>query len=369
MGFPRAKRWLYDSGCRMPMIAHLPERFRPAGQAEPNTVEERMISFLDLGPTVLNLAGLPVPEHMHGQPFLGPDLPPPRQFIFAARDRMDERYDTIRSVRDSRFRYVRNFEPFRPYYQRVEYGEVTGMMQDLRRLHAEGKLPPVADQYLADHKPLEELYDTDADPHEVHNLADSPAHEPELLRLRQMLRDWMVETEDVALIPEAEVVELEKRYGNRHAILRAPENRDLQQRLFFVVEAGEAGRLPQLREALSAPEPSVRYWAALWIGLQKAGAAVNELLPLLADASAVVRVAAATALCRIGRATEGLPVLTALLTHENEYVRLRAATELDYLEDLALPALDAFRQIAGNDPSGDMQKLARRVIAELEPLR
>ena len=365
MGFPRAKRWLYDSGCRMPMIARLPEQFRLPGQGEPDSVDERMISFLDLGPTVLNLAGVPVPEHMHGRPFLGPNLPPAREFIFGARDRMDERYDIIRTVRDARYRYVRNFEPFRPYYQRVEYGEVTGMMIDLRRLHAEGTLPPLADQYLADHKPVEELYDTQNDPHEVHDLADSPEHQHELRRLRGVLRDWMVETRDLALLPEAEVVELEKRYGNRADIFLAPGNRELQQRLFEVVEAGEVGRVAVLREALADPQPSVRYWAALWLGLQGAAAAGDELAERLGDLSAIVRVAAATALCRLGREAEGLPVLVAALRDENEYVRLRAATELDYLEEMARPAFDAFGAIAESDASGDMQKLARRVIAEL----
>jgi arylsulfatase A-like enzyme len=369
VGFPRAKRWLYDSGCRMPMIARIPERFRVEGQGKPGTVDDRMISFLDLGPTVLNLAGVPVRGHMDGQPFLGPDLPAARKYIFGARDRMDERYDIIRTVRDSRYRYIHHYEPFFPYYQRLQYREITPTMIELRRLHAEGKLPPAAEQFCADRKPIEELYDTVSDPHEVHNLAESPEHRQELQRLRRVLREWMVATKDLALIPEAEVVELEKRYGNRYDILRAPENRGLPQRLFEVVEAGEAGHVPKLRKALRDPQPAVRYWAAVWLGDRRTQEAEDDLRGALADDSPIVRVAAARALCRMGRAEEGLPVLIGALQDANEFVRLRAATELDYLDEIARPALEALRKARDEDESNYVKRLAEQAVRELEATR
>jgi uncharacterized sulfatase len=321
---------------------------------------------MDLGPTVLNLAGVPVPSHMDGQPLLGPDLRLPRRFIFSARDRMDERYDTIRTVRDARYRYIRNFEPFRPYYQWIQYREITPMMVDLRRLHAEGKLGPVADQYFADGKPVEELYDTQTDPHEVHNLASSPEHQDELRRLRRALREWMLESRDLALIPEAEVNELEQQLGNRWAILRQPERQGLPERLLDLVADGEAGKAWKLREALGDPEPPIRYWAAMWLGNHQAVEALGELALLLADDSAIVRVAAARALCLMGRESEGLPVLIDLLTHHNEAVRLGAATELDYLDEAARPALEALREALETDKSVDMQKLTKRAVEELE---
>jgi len=366
MGFPRAKRWLYDSGCRMPMIVHIPARFRIEGQAAPGSADDRMISFLDLGPTVLNLAGVAVPEHMDGRPFLGPNLPPPRQFIFGARDRMDERYDLIRTVRGSRYRYVHHYEPFFPYYQRLQYREITPTMIELRRMHAEGKLLPAAEQFCANRKPIEELYDTESDPHEVHNLADSPQHKEELRRLRRVLREWMVATKDLALIPEAEVVELEKRYGNRYDILRAPENRGLQERLFAVVEAGEAGRIAKLREALADRQPSVRYWAAIWLGEHRPEAALGDLTHALMDDSPVVRVAAARALCKMGHADPGLPVLIGALEDENEFVRLRAATELDYLDEVAKAALPALRKARDEDASNYVKRLTEQAVKELE---
>jgi uncharacterized sulfatase len=365
MGFPRAKRWLYDSGCRMPMIVHIPERLRVGGQATPGSADDRMVSFLDLGPTVLNLAGVPVPEHMDGQPFLGPNLPPAREFIFSARDRMDERYDIIRTVRDSRYRYIHHYEPFFPYYQRLQYREITPTMIDLRRLHAEGALPPAAEQYFADRKPIEELYDCESDPHEVRNLADSPDHQPELRRLRRVLREWMVETKDLGLIPEAEVVEFEKRYGNRYGILRQSENAELQARLFEVVEAGETGRVARLPGALADPQPAVRYWAAVWLGEHRYETALACLTYGLSDPSPIVRVAMARALCKMGHADAGLPVLIEALRDENEFVRLRAATELDYLDETARPALDALRRARDGDDSNYVKRLTEQAVREL----
>lgn len=366
MGFPRAKRWLYDSGCRMPLIVRIPEKFRVEGQKKPGSVDDRMISFLDLGPTVLNLAGVPVPDHMDGRPFLGPNLPPPREFVFGARDRMDERYDIIRTVRGRRYRYVHNYEPFFPYYQRLQYREITPTVIELRRLHKEGKLPPVAEQYLADRKPIEELYDTDTDPHEVNNLAGSPDHQDELRRLRRVLREWMVETSDIGLIPEAEVVEYEKRYGNRYDILRKPENAGLQERLLEVVDAGEAGRIAELCEALTNRWAAVRYWAAIWLGEHRSEAALDDLAKALDDPSPIVRVAAARALCMMGRARDGLPVLIGALQDANEFVRLRAATELDYLDETARPALDALRRARDQDESDYVRRLAEQAVKELE---
>ncbi len=366
VGLPRAKRWLYDSGCRVPLIVRIPEGFRVEGQGAPGTVDDRLINMIDLGPTVLNLAGVPVPEHMQGQPFLGPDLPDPRRFIFGARDRVDERYDMIRTVRDPRYRYVRNYEPFRPYYQYVTYAEVTPTMKELRRLHAEGQLPPAAEQFMADEKPIEELYDLETDPHEVRNLARSRQHQDVLRRLRQVHVDWMLETGDLGLIPEAEVAELEKRYGSRWAILRQPENEALLQRLRAVVQAGEQERIGRLRQALSDPQPSVRYWAAIWLGNHGARAALSQLTAALEDASAIVRVAAARALCMMDRADEGLPALIAALQDENEPVRLRAATELDYLGEAARPALDALRTAAEEDQSNYVKRLTQQAVRELE---
>ena len=109
VGLPRAKRWLYDSGMHVPLIVRIPPKYRQATQGTPGTVDDRLVSLMDLGPTTLNLTGVAIPEHVQGRPFLGANLPSQREYVFGARDRMDERYDIIRAVRDKRYKYIRYF--------------------------------------------------------------------------------------------------------------------------------------------------------------------------------------------------------------------------------------------------------------------
>ena len=206
-GLPRAKRWIYDSGIHVPLIVRWP------GKINPGTVDDRLISLMDLGPTVLSIAGVPIPKHMQGKPFLGPAAEPPRRYVFAARDRMDESYDIIRAVRDKRFKYIRNYEPYRPYAQRIAYMELMPTMQEMRRLHAERKLHGAQRLFFRPTKPKEELYDTWNDPHEVHNLADDPAYRDVLLRLRKVHEQWVRETGDLGLVPEGQLWERIKPAG------------------------------------------------------------------------------------------------------------------------------------------------------------
>jgi len=200
-GLPRGKRWVYDSGIHVPLIVRFPDG-RNAG-----TVREDLVSFLDFGPTVLSLAGVKVPEHMQGRPFLGDQKTPPRDYVFAARDRMDETYDIIRAVRDKRYKYIRNFKACRPYAQYIDYMEKMPTMQEMRRLNKEGKLVGPQKLFFLPEKPQEELYDLKADPYEVRNLTDSPGLREVLERMRGVLDKWMKDTHDLGLIPEEQLKE------------------------------------------------------------------------------------------------------------------------------------------------------------------
>jgi N-sulfoglucosamine sulfohydrolase len=207
-GLPRGKRWVYDSGIQAPLLVRVPEKWRQhasggrAEQLRPGSVNEDLVAFVDFAPTVLSLAGVTVPEHMPGRPFLGKQRAEPRKYVFAARDRMDERYDLIRAVRDKRFKYIRNFMPHLSYAQRIAYMELMPTMQDWRRFHEEGKLSGPAAMFFRETKPVEELYDTQTDPHEVNNLAADPRFAEKLQELRAQLVAWMIDTQDLGLIPE-----------------------------------------------------------------------------------------------------------------------------------------------------------------------
>lgn len=348
VGLPRGKRWLYDSGTHIPLIVRVPEKFRVAGQGQPAGVSNRLVSSIDFGPTVLHLAGVDLPPVMQGQPFLGNNLPQPRQYVYGARDRMDERYDIIRMVRDQRFKYLRNYEPLKTYYQYMNTPEKGATMRELRRLHEAGELPPQAARYFAERKPVEELYDTQADPHELNNLAGNPKYEKVLRRMRQAHLAWVEETKDLGLIAEPLLVAREKQIGHRWGILRQENGDALAGRVKRTAVLASQGQeaLPKLVEALHDSDAAVRYWGAVGIGNieAKAVSAQPEVTKALGDRSAVVRIAAARALCRMGRADGALEVLAGELQQGEQWERLHAAIVLDEIDEMARPVLDQMHQ-------------------------
>ncbi|WP_419926167.1 sulfatase [Candidatus Poriferisocius sp.] len=197
---PRGKRWPYDSGIHIPMIVRWP------GHIEAGAVSDQLVSTIDLGPSMLSVCGVPVPRHLHGRAFLGPAATEPRQYVHASRDRHDSAYDRVRAVRDRRWKYIRHYYPHQPYVSWVPFRNAHPIMQELMRLHVEGELSDVAAQFLADQRPVEELYDCRADPHETHNLAGDPDHRETLERLRAECDRWLDDVGDFGEIPEAQMV-------------------------------------------------------------------------------------------------------------------------------------------------------------------
>lgn len=200
-GLPRAKRWLYDSGIRVPLIVRWP------GVVEPGSVNDELVSLVDLAPTVLAIAGERVPSHFEGRVFVGPDREAEPAVIFAARDRMDENVDTVRAVRDRRFKYVRNLRPDLPAVRPSPFRDTMPMMQELHARHRAGTLEGPPAVWFAEPRPAEELYDLEADPHEIANLAQEPAHAETLARLRAELDRRLDAHEDLGLLDEAELRE------------------------------------------------------------------------------------------------------------------------------------------------------------------
>jgi len=347
VGLPRAKRWLYESGTHIPFIVRIPEQFRQpntiaAGQAKPGTVLDQLVSSIDFGPTVLNLAGVPVPKHVQGQPFLGRNLPEPREYVYGARDRMDERYDIIRMVRSKRFRYIRNYEPLKTFYQYMNTPEKGATMAELRRLHEAGKLPPAAERLFAPQKPVEELYDCHADPHEINNLANDSRFTAVLTKMRNAHLQWVQDTKDLGLIPEPIIAERRRELGSEYAILRQTGGDAYNNRLGAIAAAASEGidALPILLKALDDSDSAIRYWAATGIGnigVPAQDTASASIVGLLDDPSSAVRTAAARALCRMDKPDEALPVLIHELVSGSQWERLHAANVLDEIDEQARP--------------------------------
>ena len=224
-GLPRAKRWLYDSGLNIPLIIKWPDR-QSAG-----SVDSRLISSIDLGPTVLSLAGVPVPAPMQGVPFLGDQEGSARDAVYAARDRVDESYDMIRSVRTKNYLYIRNYYQNEPFPIWVPYLSNMPIYKEMLRLDAEGKLTGAQKSWMAYSRPPEELYDVKADPFQIKNLANDPKYKSILSEMRKMHEKWTLETGDMGHLNEPEMIEQMWPGGIQpvtdvpYFIINAPEDR------------------------------------------------------------------------------------------------------------------------------------------------
>ena len=178
-GLPRAKRELYDSGIKVPMIIRWPEAYKPAGVL-PGTVDTRLISFIDFAPTILKLAGVEIPGYLQGRGFAEPAAPP-RDYIYASRDRIDEIPDRQRAIRDRRFKYIRSWYPQQEQGHPLAYRDNIDMVREMRAMYAAGELDEVQSQWFR--APGEErLFDLELDPFEINNLAGNPDYQEVLVR-------------------------------------------------------------------------------------------------------------------------------------------------------------------------------------------
>ena len=359
----RSKRYLYDSGIHVPLIIRFPEKYRHLAPAPGGSRLDRLVSFVDFAPTVLSLAGIPVPETMQGRAFLGPQQTAPREAVHAFRGRMDERMDLSRAVRDKRFKYIRNFMPHLPYGQYHEYLFKAPSIRSWEKAYREGKCNTVQSAFFRE-KPVEELYDVQADPHEVVNLAADPKYRTVLDRLRKSLRRWQVDMRDSGLMPEGEM-EHQARTGT---VWDTVHRADYPIARILDTAEKAAGRnpshLPELVRRMKDRHPVVRFWAAMGCRVLggTAASAAPDLESLAGDPSGDVRAAAGEALCAMGRMDKGLPLLITALEHENPRVVLRALNALELLGAAAQPASDTVRKIAGTNKEQYVVRAVNRFL-------
>lgn len=351
VGLPRAKRWLYDSGMKVPMILRVPEKYRKELlSGEENSRTKRLVSLVDLAPTTLKIAGIEKPKHMQGQSFLGRDSVP-RKYVFGARDRMDERYDIIRAVRNERYKYIRNYQPSKPYYQYMNTPEKGRTMREIRRVSNEKPTDAVA-KFLSKSKPTVELYDTVADPHELNNLAESESHQEIRKELELAHQKWVRQTRDLGLIPEAIIRKLSKELGSDYAILNGPNSEDLllqiQNAATLVDSESESkkDRLAKLLKLSKSKHSAVRYWATVGLGscipFENDQSIVQQLGQ---DASESVQIEAARLM--LGwkeNRRDGLRILAKVLDDGSQWARVHAANVLDELDEQARPILATMKK-------------------------
>lgn len=303
-GLPRGKRWLYQTGLHVALIVYVPEKFRQwVGDGyRPQGTNDELIGFIDLAPTVISLAGGKVPLQMQGRAALGPQRQPPPKYMYGFRDRMDERYDCSRAVRDERFAYIRNFMPHRPQGQYLEYMFQTPTTLAWKKAFDEDRLTPAQSSFWKP-KPPEELYDLETDPHQINNLVTEASQRELLDRMRGALKDWMVGIRDLGLLPEGE-------YHRRsegeppHLMARDPQRFPINRLYTAADNASRMRVLTQLLADSTDADAGIRYWSAVGLtlrGLSHEDTRLDRLVELMnTDSSEYVRMAAAEGIARLG---------------------------------------------------------------------
>lgn len=352
VGLPRGKRVLYDSGQHVPLVVYIPPKWQHLAPGSPGSTSERLVSFVDFAPTMLSLVGVPIPDYMQGQVFLGEFADEPRDYVFGARDRVDEAYDVARAVRDDRYLYIRNFHPHRSWNQPEFFSDQAPIRQAITRRADEGTLNEAQLSYAGATKPVEELFDVVADPHQLHNLAGSSEHAGTLDRMRSRLLDWQLETRDLGFMPEGMALRLSEELSRTPLELgREDDVYPLGRVLETATLVGDASAVPELVNRLDDSNGVVRYWAA--VGLLAANAAadvadadvVNSLREALNDPVPEVRVAAAEALVDLNGAEEALKTLVDVLETGDSHAVLMAARALQQLGPSAEQAKPAMIRV------------------------
>ena len=365
VGLPRAKRWLYHSGTHVPLIVRIPGQL--AGK-----VDHQLISSIDFGPTVLNLAGIKVHDKLQGRAFLGKNLSAPRKYVFGARDRMDERYDIIRAVFDGRFRYIRNFEPLKPYYQYMNTPEKGATMKEIRRAEKESSLTAAGKLFSSIKKPVEELYDVKTDPHEINNLASDSKYLSKIKLMRNVMSNWQSTIGDIGLIPEAEIEIQEKQSGSRFEIMNSKESdsNHIQQLVNVATKASEGiSALDDLISASTSNDPVIRYWAITGIGNigKNAGEVAKKIsIDAIKDDSPSVRIAAARAVAKFGEIDSALELLKNELKSPHQWGRLATAIVIDEMGEDARPLVDDLKKVLKiRQPNKYIIRVANRALNDL----
>ena len=299
-GMPRHKRALLDSGMKVPLMVYFPEKFKHLSPADSGTWTDRLVSFVDFGPSVLSLLDIEIPKHMQGEAFLGRQKKDARKYVYGHRDRVDEVIDMSRSVRNKKYLYIRNFMPHLSYNAPTGWPDQGEIRHEFYREAKSGSMTKAQWHFAGPTKPVEELYDCEADPLNLNNLIDSKDHSAILGELREELASHIYKINDLGFVPESTVSDINKK-SSSWAYARSAEF-TLNESFKSALDVGKASENTLIKN-LNSENPDVRYWGAVGLTAQKSKlshTAVEALTKRLSDESPAVRVQAATVLAERG---------------------------------------------------------------------
>ncbi|WP_373512763.1 sulfatase-like hydrolase/transferase, partial [Persicitalea sp.] len=333
-GMPRHKRSLYDSGMKIPFMVHIPEKYAGKYPFKPGTLNNDFVTFLDLAPTVLDIAGIKLPAGYAGKPIFDSGEIKSREYIYGASDRVDEGFEMARSIRTKQYLYIRNYLPHLPLIQPNWYTDQSEIMRALTQARNSPDLTQAQKTMFAPTRPVEELYDVVRDPHQLHNLASEKRNAGLIRKMRKTLRQEILKNHDTAFAPEPELFRLSRgttpfEFSQDRAKYPLPELMKVCD-LMLKTDLTEKDLTPYLTHQNGL----VRYWAV--VAARQMDNTKNALKPqlqkLLRDEVPTVQIEAAKLLAEQGD-TQGVNLIVSHLQSDDSPLVLYAARAL---QDLAL---------------------------------
>ncbi len=363
----RSKRFLYNTGTHVPMIIRFPKKYQYLSNNAPGTKSSRIVSFVDLAPTILSLAGIKIPEYMQGEAWLGSQQKQPRKYSFMFRGRMDERYDMMRVADNGKYRYIRNYMPHRIYGQHLEYLWKAAATKSWEKEFKASRCNK-AQSLFWQKKPAEELYDISKDPWEVNNLSENKEYADTLFTMRKEVSKWVRDIKDSGFIPEGMMIERSKG-STAYELVRSkdfPIDRIIE--TAEMATSFDDSKLSEIIKRLKDTDSAVRYWAAVGCTIlaDKANQAIGQLLEMLEDQSCDVRIAAAEALCQLGKPKLAIKTLVDQLQNDNIMISLRAANTLDITGPLAKDALPIMKTIRDKSDNKYIIRAINHTVSRFE---
>lgn len=331
-GVPRHKRALYDSGMKIPFMVHVPEKYASKYHFKPGTVNDDLISFIDLAPTLLKLVGFQQPKTYPGNSILSTKPVRSPAYLYGAADRVDEGFDVARSIRTKQYLYIRNYLPHLPLLQRNWYTDNSEIMKALNQVRSSPDLTQAQKAMFASTRSVEELYDVAKDPYQLHNLATDKRHVGVIRKMRETLTKEILKNHDTGFAPEPELIRLSQ--------VSTPFEFSQDQRKFplsTILAACDLMLKPQASEKDIAPflthkNGLVRYWAVIAARQMVENKAILKpyLRKLLQDAVPTVQVEAATLLAEWGD-TSGVDIIVSHLQANDSPLLLYSSRALQNL--------------------------------------
>ena len=334
---PRSKGYAYESGLHVPLVIRIPENFKHLVDHKRGTRTDGFVSFIDFGPTVLNLASIAPHKELDGQAFFGKGVSAAalakRDEVFGHADRFDEKFDMVRTYRKNKWKYIRNYQAYYADGLQNNYRYRQLAYDNWRNLYRADRLNPAQRQFF-ERRPVEQLFNLENDPHEINNLATDPDQIKRLTEMRGLLRNKMKSINDLSFYPENRMVTAALNdgvaFGRKHAkqLSRLSDLADTALRPFDEVQQ-------TLIKALQSQSALHRYWALKVCSNfgNKAKPLTLTTMPLLKDKNLMVRVRAAEFLGGI-KAVDPMPTLYGVVNNaETEQTLMIAFNTIVYLRD------------------------------------